>query len=89
MSPGGVLLPDEIRKRAGRGMIVAVGPGGRKAFTEDEFVPLEVEVGDVIVWDASTHGVVLMLNGEELVLLTEACIQAVIEEVRDEVPGRR
>jgi hypothetical protein len=90
-SSGGVVIPQEARKRETRGMVIAVGEsrGGHDG---------PCEVGDVVVWDASTHmarpylpvPVTLDLNenghAEEFVVLDWADILIVLEEASVEAP---
>lgn len=82
MTAGGVVLPDEVRQRAGRGMIVAAGPGYvffDGSDHERTYGQLEVQVGDVILWDEH-DGMAVTVQGEELVLLCEHHVQAVLED---------
>jgi len=48
MSAGGIYIPDTAKEKPQDGTIVAVGPG--KLTDEGKRVPMEVEVGDIVVY---------------------------------------
>ncbi len=48
VSKGGILIPDLAKKQSFRGTVVAVGPGKRNE--NGDFIPLGIEVGDVMVY---------------------------------------
>ena len=47
-SPGGIYIPDTAKEKPQEGKIVAVGPG--KLTDDGKRLPLEVKVGDVVVF---------------------------------------
>lgn len=48
MSAGGIYIPDTAKEKPQEGKVVAVGPG---RMTDDlKRVPLEIQVGDVVVY---------------------------------------
>ena len=47
-SPGGIYIPDTAKEKPQEGTVVAVGPG---RMTDDgKRIPLEVSVGDIVVY---------------------------------------
>ena len=48
MSSGGIFIPDTAKEKPQDGTIVAVGPG--RLTDEGKRVPMEVSVGDVVVY---------------------------------------
>ena len=45
---GGVIIPDTAQEKPQEGKVVAVGPG--KMTDEGKRVPMEIEVGDVVIY---------------------------------------
>jgi chaperonin GroES len=74
---GGIVLPDTARKKPREGEVLAVGPG--KMLDSGERAPVEVSVGDVVVY-SEYGGTEITVNGEELVILDEGSILAVNPE---------
>ena len=48
MSAGGIYIPDTAKEKPQEGMVVAVGPG--RLSDDGSRVPMEVEVGDTVVY---------------------------------------
>lgn len=66
---GGIYIPDTAKEKPQKGEIVATGKG---RVTEDgKVLPLEVKVGDKILFNKFNHGVELKLNGEEFLMIQE------------------
>ena len=47
-SSGGIFIPDTAKEKPQEGMVVAVGPG--KMTDEGKRVPMEIEVGDTVIY---------------------------------------
>jgi chaperonin GroES len=45
---GGIIIPDAAKEKPQQGEVVAVGPGGRDE--RGQLVPLDVKVGDVVLF---------------------------------------
>jgi len=71
---GGIVLPDTARKKPREGEVLAVGPG--KILDSGERAPMEVSVGDVVIY-SEYGGTEITVDGEELVILDESSILAV------------
>jgi chaperonin GroES len=75
-SKGGIIIPDTAKEKPTEGEIVAVGPGGRD--DKGALVPLGVKAGDRILF-GKWSGTEIKLDGEDLLIMTEADVLGVIE----------
>ena len=73
---GGIIIPDTAKEKPMEGEIVAVGPGGRDE--NGKLVPLDVKAGDRILF-GKWSGTEIKLDGEDLLIMTEADVLGVIE----------
>jgi chaperonin GroES len=72
---GGIILPDNAKEKPQVGEIMQVGPGKRN--DDGTFAPLEVKVGDRVLY-SKYAGTDIKLGGDDYVLLTERDILAVV-----------
>ena len=73
----GLILADTAKEKPTRGKVVAVGDG--KFNDKGERVPLDVKVGDIVIY--SKYGATEVKNGtEELLILRDSDIYAVVED---------
>jgi chaperonin GroES len=77
VSPGGIVLPDTAKEKPKKGKIVAVGPG--KLMDSGDISPLEVKVGDSVVFE-EFGGTEITIAGEDYTILREEHILAVLTE---------
>ncbi|MBU6159850.1 MAG: co-chaperone GroES [Myxococcales bacterium] len=75
-SAGGIIIPDTAKEKPQEGKIIAVGPG---KLEKGERLALTVKVGDRVLF-GKYSGTEVNFGGEELVLLREEEIFAVIGE---------
>ena len=75
-SPGGIVIPDTAAEKPVQGKIVAVGKG--KILEDGQVRPLDVKVGDKILF-GKYSGTEVKLDGEELLVMREEDVMAVIE----------
>ena len=75
-SAGGIVLPDSATEKPIRGEVLAVGPG--KILDNGEKRPLEVKVGDTVLF-GKYSGTEVKLDEEELLVMREEDIMGVIE----------
>ena len=75
-SPGGILIPDTAAEKPVQGKIVAVGKG--KILEDGNVRPLDVKVGDKILF-GKYSGTEVKLDGEDLLVMREEDVMAVIE----------
>ena len=75
-SAGGIVLPDSATEKPAQGEVLAVGPG--KALDSGDHRPVDVKVGDTVVFGKYASNTV-KIDGEELLILNESDIYGVIE----------
>ena len=75
-SPGGIMIPGTAAEKPSRGKIVAVGKG--KILENGHVRPCDVKVGDKILFGKHS-GTEVKVEGEELVVMREEDVMAVIE----------
>ncbi len=69
---GGLYIPDTAKEKPIQGEVIAVGPGGME---KGERVPMELKVGDRVVYGKYT-GSQVELEDEEIILIKEADVIA-------------
>jgi chaperonin GroES len=76
----GIILPDTVDEgtQTSQGEVLAVGPGSRNMNT-GEPMPMDVKVGDRVIY-TKYQGVEVNHNGEELFVIMERDIIAIVEE---------
>ena len=73
VTKGGIVIPDTAKEKPQEGEVVAVGPG---KMTEDgKRIPLDVKVGDIVIY-AKYGGTDWKEGDEELIILRESDILA-------------
>lgn len=71
---GGIVLPDTAKEKPQRGEVLAVGTG--KLLDNGERVPLEVKVGDKVLY-AKYAGTEVKIEGETYLIMRESDILAI------------
>jgi chaperonin GroES len=74
-SAGGIIIPDSATEKPSMGKITAVGNG--KLNNKGVAMPLDVKVGDSVLF-GKFSGTEIKLDGEELLVMREDDIMAVI-----------
>ena len=74
---GGIIIPDNATEKPDQGIVVAVGPGKRNS--EGAVIPMSVSIDDKVLF-GKFAGQQVKIKGEEVLILTEEEIYAVIEE---------
>ena len=74
-SPGGIVIPDSAPEKPVKGEVVAVGNG--KILESGDVRPLDVKVGDIILF-GKYSGTEVSVDGEELLVMREDDITAII-----------
>ena len=75
---GGIVLPDTAKEKPQEGKVVAVGPG--KVLESGKVQPVEVKVGDVVLYGKYSGTEVATKDGEEYLIVREEDIVAVIKK---------
>lgn len=73
-TPSGLVIPDTAKEKPQVGEVLAVGPG---EFQDGERVPMDVEVGDLVVY-SKYGGTEVKYEGEEYLILSSRDVLAVI-----------
>jgi len=72
---GGIILPDTAKEKPVVGEVVAVGPG--KISDDGKKVPMEVKVGDKVLY-GKYSGTEVTYEGDEYLIMREADIFAIV-----------
>ncbi|MGD0622692.1 MAG: co-chaperone GroES [Thermacetogeniaceae bacterium] len=73
---GGILLPDTAKEKPQKGAVLAVGSG--KMLDSGEKIPLDVQVGDKVIFGRYS-GTEIKVEGEEYLIVSERDILAVVD----------
>lgn len=76
-SAGGILLPGSAQEKPNRGEVVAVGSG--RILDSGDTRAVDVKIGDIVVFGQYAGNDKIDVDGEELIILSESDIKAVIE----------
>jgi chaperonin GroES len=71
---GGLYIPDTAKEKPQQGEIIAVGPG---KFEDGKRVPMEVKVGDKVLY-GKYSGTEVTIDNEQYLILREADVLAII-----------
>lgn len=71
---GGLYIPDTAKEKPQQGEIIAVGPG---RFEKDKRVPMELKVGDRVLY-GKYSGTEVTIEGEQFLILRESDVLAVL-----------
>jgi chaperonin GroES len=74
---GGILLPGSAQEKPNQGQVVAVGSG--RILDNGDVRPVDVKVGDTVVFGQYAGNDKIDVDGEELIILSENDIKAVVE----------
>src|SRR4051794_41432673 len=70
----GLVIPDTAKEKPQQGEVLAVGPGRRSEQT-GEIIPMDVAVGDIVVY-SKYGGTEFAVEGEDLLILTSRDVLA-------------
>ncbi|HBF12513.1 MAG TPA: co-chaperone GroES [Deltaproteobacteria bacterium] len=73
---GGIIIPDSAKEKPQEGEVLAVGNG--KVLEDGKKVPLDIKVGDRILF-SKYSGNEIKVDGEEYLILREDDVQAIVE----------
>jgi chaperonin GroES len=74
---GGIILPDTAKEKPQEGKVVAVGKG--KVNDKGEVLPMEVKVGDKVLY-GKYSGTEVTVDEKQYIILREEDILAIVEE---------
>ena len=73
----GLVIPDTAKEKPQQGDVLAVGPGRRSEQTGD-LVPMDVAVGDTVVY-SKYGGTEITVEGEDLLILNARDVLALVK----------
>lgn len=73
-TPSGLVIPDTAKEKPQEGEVVAVGPGD---YRDGERVPMDVAVGDTVVY-SKYGGTEVKVKGEDYLVLSARDVLAVL-----------
>ncbi len=72
----GLVIPDTAKEKPQQGEVLAAGPGRRSEQT-GELIPLDVAVGDIVVY-SKYGGTEITSDGEDLLILAGRDVLAIV-----------
>ncbi len=76
VTKGGILLPETAKEKPKEGKVIAVGKG--KTSDSGQLVPLEVKVGDRVLYGYGAQEITTT-DGEELLIMREEDVLAIVK----------
>lgn len=76
VTSSGIVIPDTAKEKPQEGEVVAVGPG---RIEEGKRIPMDVKVGDKIIY-SKYGGTEVKINNKEHLILRESDILAIIKK---------
>jgi chaperonin GroES len=73
----GLVIPDTAKEKPQQGKVLAVGTG-RRSETTGELIPLDVKVGDTVVY-SKYGGTEITVDGDDLLILSSRDVLAISE----------
>jgi chaperonin GroES len=73
-TPMGIILPETAKEKPQEGEVLAVGPG---RYEDDKRIPLDVKVGDIVLF-AKYAGTEIKIRDEKLLILKESDILGIV-----------
>ena len=74
----GLVIPDTAKEKPQQGSVLAVGPGRRSEQT-GELIPLDVKVGDTVVY-SKYGGTEITVEGVDLLILSSRDVLAIVSK---------
>jgi chaperonin GroES len=76
MTASGLVIPDTAKEKPQEGEVLAVGPG---RFEDGDRVPLDVKVGDKVIY-SKYGGTEVKVGGDELLILSARDVLAIVNK---------
>lgn len=85
---GGIIIPDSAREKPQEGIVIAVGEGKRT--TKGERIPLDVKVGDRILWSKySGTDLPIKIDEQDYLIVREEEVLGIIESAKTAAGGKK
>jgi chaperonin GroES len=78
MTASGLVIPDTAKEKPQQGTVLAVGPG-RRSDQSGELIPLDLSVGDTVVY-SKYGGTEITVEGDDLLILTSRDVLAKVAD---------
>ena len=72
----GLVIPDTAKEKPQQGEVLAVGPG-KRAESSGELIPVDISVGDTVLY-SKYGGTEVAVDGEDLLVLNSRDILAIV-----------
>jgi chaperonin GroES len=76
MTASGLVIPDTAKEKPQEGEVIAVGPG---RFEDGNRVPLDVKVGDKVIY-SKYGGTEVKVGGDEVLILSARDVLAIVNK---------
>lgn len=73
----GLIIPDAAAEKPDQGEVLAVGNG--KVLEDGKVLPLDIKVGDFVLF-GKYSGQAVKVDGEELLVMRESDVMAIVEQ---------
>lgn len=77
VTSSGIVLPETAKEKPQKGTLIAVGPG--KKDEQGKVIPMDVKVGDVVLYAKYAGTEVKLDGGRRVLVLREGDILAIVE----------
>ncbi len=74
----GLVIPDTAKEKPQQGSVLAVGPG-RRSEQSGDLIPLDVKVGDTVVY-SKYGGTEITVDGDDLLILSSRDVLAIVSK---------
>lgn len=74
---GGIIIPDSAKEKPKQAKVLAVGPGAKDE--NGKRIPMDVEVGDIVLF-TQWAGNEIKMDGKEFLVLKESDVIGIVEE---------
>lgn len=74
---GGIIIPDTSKEKPSKGTVISVGDGARD--DKGNIIPMTLKAGDKVFF-TKWGGTEIKINNEDLLIMKESDILAIIEE---------
>jgi chaperonin GroES len=72
----GLVIPDTAKEKPQQGKVLAVGPG-KRAESSGELIPLDIKVGDTVLY-SKYGGTEVTVSGDDLLVLNARDVLAIV-----------
>ena len=77
-SAGGIVLPGSAQEKPSQGEVIAAGTG--RILQNGDVQPLDLKVGDIVMFGQYSGSNTVEIDGEELLILNESEVYCVLED---------